>query len=450
MILYDLRLAFLSMRRTPMLTALTAAAIACGIAACTFMITIYHAESRNPIWWKNDQLYAVLLDLKGTDRRPLNLHHFDDPPLQLAFRDAQALFRSSIPSRKIMGYVSGQVLEPAAAGAKPFGAMVRLTTADFFKMFDVPFLYGEGWNSTADDAPEAVAVLSKRTNDRVFGGANSLGRSVTLGGRSYSVIGVLNDWLPQPKFYDLEGMVPEDVYLPFRWGEILELPSMNVSCLSIAAENDLLSPKGTYTSDCVWIQFWAELPERDQRERFQQFIDAYVTDQKKHGRFPRPLNNRLLNVQDWLQINDAVGTETHLEMALAFMFLAICLLNTLGLMLAKFLGAAPMAGVRRALGASRRDILRQHLTEVLALGLLGGTLGVLLAKLGLAVETAQSLRLLGADNPEQVAAVRSFSDMDVTVVAAALGLSLFTGLLAGLYPAWRIGRAPPAIYLKAQ
>jgi putative ABC transport system permease protein len=450
MILYDLRLAFLSMRRTPMLTALTAAAIACGIAACTFMITIYHAESRNPIWWKNDQLYAVLLDLKGTDRRPLNLHHFDDPPLQLAFRDAQALFRSSIPSRKVMGYVSGQVLEPAAAGAKPFGAMVRLTTADFFKMFDVPFLYGEGWNSTADDAPEAVAVLSKRTNDRVFGGANSLGRSVTLGGRSYSVIGVLNDWLPQPRFYDLEGMVPEDVYLPFRWGEILELPSMNVSCLSIAAENDLLSPKGTYTSDCVWIQFWAELPERGQRERFRQFIDAYVTDQKKHGRFPRPLNNRLLNVQDWLQINDAVGTETHLEMALAFMFLAICLLNTLGLMLAKFLGAAPMAGVRRALGASRRDILRQHLTEVLALGLLGGTLGVLLAKLGLAVETAQALRLLGADNPEQVAAVRSFSDMDVTVVAAALGLSLFTGLLAGLYPAWRIGRAPPAIYLKAQ
>jgi putative ABC transport system permease protein len=450
MILYDLRLAFLSMRRTPMLTALTAAAIACGIAACTFMITIYHAESRNPIWWKNDQLYAVLLDLKGTDRRPLNLHHFDDPPLQLAFRDAQALFRSSIPSRKVMGYVSGQVLEPAAAGAKPFGAMVRLTTADFFKMFDVPFLYGEGWNSTADDAPEAVAVLSKRTNDRVFGGANSLGRSVTFGGRSYSVIGVLNDWLPQPKFYDLEGMVPEDVYLPFRWGEILELPSMNVSCLSIAAENDLLSPKGTYTSDCVWIQFWAELPERDQRERFQQFIDAYVTDQKKHGRFPRPLNNRLLNVQDWLQINDAVGTETHLEMALAFMFLAICLLNTLGLMLAKFLGAAPMAGVRRALGASRRDILRQHLTEVLALGLLGGTLGVLLAKLGLAVETAQNLRLLGADNPEQVAALRSFSHMDVAVVAAALGLSLFTGLLAGLYPAWRIGRAPPAVYLKAQ
>src|SRR4029077_10836315 len=227
-------------------------------------------------------------------------------------------------------------------------------------------------------------------------------------------------------------------------------PSMNVSCLSIAAENDLLSPKGTYTSDCVWIQFWAELPERGQRERFRQFIDAYVTDKKKHGRFPRPLNNRLLNVQDWLQINDAVGTETHLEMALAFMFLAICLLNTLGLMLAKFLGAAPMAGVRRALGASRRDILRQHLTEVLALGLLGGTLGVLLAKLGLAVETAQALRLLGADNPEQVAAVRSFSDMDVTVVAAALGLSLFTGLLAGLYPAWRIGRAPPAIYLKAQ
>lgn len=104
MILYDLRLAFLSMRRTPMLTALTAAAIACGIAACTFMITIYHAESRNPIWWKNDQLYAVLLDLKGTDRRPLNLHHFDDPPLQLAFRDARHCFAR--PSRRARSWAT--------------------------------------------------------------------------------------------------------------------------------------------------------------------------------------------------------------------------------------------------------------------------------------------------------------------------------------------------------
>jgi putative ABC transport system permease protein len=450
MILYDLRLAFLSMRRTPMLTALTAAAIACGIATCTFMMTIYGAESRNPILWKNDQLYAVLLDLKGTDRRPLNLHHFDDPPPQLAFRDAQALFRSSIPSRKVMSYASGQILEPIAPGAKPFGAMVRLTTADFFKMFDVPFLYGEGWNSAADEAPESLAVLSKRTNDRVFGGANSLGRSITLAGRSYRVIGVLNDWLPQPRFYDLGGMVPEDVYLPFRWAETLELPPIDITCLSIAAGNDLLSPKGTFTSDCVWIQFWTELPERAQRERFRQFIDAYVTDEKKHGRFPRPLNNRLLNVEDWLQFNDVVAPDTHLEMALAFMFLGICLLNTLGLMLAKFLGAAPMVGVRRALGASRRDILRQHLTEVLALGLLGGTLGLLLAKLGLAMETAQSLRLLGADNPEQVAALRNLLHMDVTVVVAALGLSLLTGLLAGLYPAWRIGRTPPAIYLKTQ
>jgi putative ABC transport system permease protein len=391
-ILYDLRLALLSMRRTPMLTALTAAAIACGIAACTFMITIYHAESRNPIWWKNDQLYAVLLDLKGTDRRPLNLRHFDD----------------------------------------------------------VPFLYGDGWNSATDEAPEAVAVLSKRTNNRIFGGANSLGRSITLGGRSYTVVGVLNDWLPQPRFYDLQGIAPEDVYLPFRWGEILELPSIDMTCLSIAAENELVGPKGTFTSDCVWIQFWAELPKRAQRERFQQFIDAYVIDQKKHGRFPRPLNNRLLNVQEWLQINDVVGPDTHLLMVLAFMFLAICLLNTLGLMLAKFLGAAPAVGVRRALGASRRDILRQHLTEVLALGLLGGTLGLLTAKLGLAVETAQALRLLGESNPEHAAVLRNFLHVDVVVVAAVLGLSLFTGLLAGLYPAWRIGRVSPAIYLKAQ
>ena len=103
-------------------------------------------------------------------------------------------------------------------------------------------------------------------------------------------------------------------------------------------------------------------------------------DQKSKGRFPRPLNNHLYNIEGWMQRNKVVGTDNKAMLIMAFAFLAVCLVNTVGLLLAKFLNAAPIAGVRRALGASRRDIFWQHLTEsgviAVAGGIAGGLLGV--------------------------------------------------------------------------
>ena len=69
-------------------------------------------------------------------------------------------------------------------------------------------------------------------------------------------------------------------------------------------------------------------------------------------------------------------------MAMSLMFLLVCLLNTVGLLLAKFLGKAAEIGVRQALGASRRDLFLQHLVESGCIGLAGGVLGLALAWLG--------------------------------------------------------------------
>jgi len=456
MIGYDLRLAWLSMRRNPVLTTLMALAIAAGIAACTMMITSYHSSSGNPIWWKSSQLYAVTLDLKSADpkERDPGDQHWNDPPVQLTHRDAVALFDSAIPLRKVMMYKAQRTLDPGVPGMKPFSILARLTTADFFSMFDVPFRYGGGWTAATDAGPEPVAVLSKRTNDRVFAGANSVGKSIDLNGHAYRILGVLDAWLPNPKFYDLNNggiQTPEDVYLPFRWGETLELGSAgNLNCvqrksLTVKSFQELLN------SDCVWLQFWAELPDHDRLQRFQQFVDSYVLEQKKLGRFPRPLNNRLEDVQRWLTTNEVVAPVSRILLFLAFMFLAVCLLNTIGLMLAKFFAASPIVGLRRALGATRADILRQHLIEVMAISLAGGLFGLLLAEIGLAIEKHFFVPLAGgSSNPELTTMISGLLHIDTTVVAIAVGLSLLAGLVAGLYPAWRICRVPPAIYLKTQ
>ena len=91
-----------------------------------------------------------------------------------------------------------------------------------------------------------------------------------------------------------------------------------------------------------------------------------------------PLNNRLYDVGQWLDRNEVVQRDNRVLIGIALLFLGVCLVNVVGLLLAKFLNAAPLTGLRRALGASRRDIVRQHMTEVLLIGLAGGLLGLLL------------------------------------------------------------------------
>jgi len=452
MLAYNIRLAGLSFRRNPALTAMMMGAIATGIAAAIITITLYHARSGNPIWWKADKLYAVTMDTRSDDKNERDFSPNPEyPPFQLTHRDAEFLSRSDIPLRKARMFKSSFIVTPTKAGMKPFRRVSRVTSADFFPMFDVPFKFGAAWTRVQDEGPEAVVVLSQDINEKLFNGENSVGKSVTLDGKDFRVIGVLDYWMPQPKFYDLNNSafdISEGFYIPFGWTVPLEIRSNgNMNCVGkgvkISSFHDLL------TADCVWQQFWAEFADQTQRARFQQFVDSYVADQKKLGRFPRPLNNRIVDVDTWMEMNNVVGDDSRMQVALALMFLVVCILNTLGLTLAKFLGAASITGLRRALGAKRKDIVQQHLTEVVLLSFAGGVLGLILAFFGLKGVRALLYTPFVDMNVQQSAEVgRLLTHIDITMVLAALAISIVTGVLAGLYPSWRIGRSPPAAFLK--
>lgn len=455
MLLHDLRLALRSLARTPVLSMLMIGAIAVGIAAAMIAITLYHARAGQPIPWKSNTLYAVMLDTRAADVSPRYPQpHAEYPPFQLSYPDARALYASRIPVHAVMMYRAAQILTPARSGLQPFGVSARITTADFFATFDVPFLYGSGWSRAADDAPDAVVVLSRYLNQKLFGGADSVGAEVVLDGHAYQVVGVINAWAPQPRYYDLDGgafELPEDVFLPFGWLQARRLmPNATVRCMVQKARSGTFFDQ-LLTQQCVWLQYWVELRGRADRDRFQSFVDSYTAEERRHGRFPRKNNNRIVDVATWLDMHDVVGDESRLQLVLGFVFLGVCVLNTLGLLLAKFLSAAPICGLRRALGARRIDIVRQHVVEVVILALLGGAAGVALTLAGLAVlERLLFLSALKSGNPYRVALAQSLVHMDTTVLLSALGLSLLTGLVAGLYPAYRVGRLDPASFLKAQ
>jgi putative ABC transport system permease protein len=442
MFAYYLRLALASFRRNPGLTALMVFAIALGISVCMITLTSYRAAARNPAGERSDILFSASID-NWDPENPYESYDKSLAPTMLTYRDARALYASNIPDRKAIMFKAGGILSRADKGMEPEYISARMTTADFFPMFDVPFLYGSSWDGKADTGPEPVVVLSKETNQKAFGGVNSVGKTLRWHDREFRVIGVLDTFEPLPKYFDVSNgsfTDMEGAYIPFAWGPVLELGSDgNTNCW----KTELIdSYQAFLNSECIWFHGWFELRSAEKQRQFREFLDNYVTEQKKFGRFPRPLNNYLYDVDGWLKRNKVVEDDNKALLIMAFAFLAVCLVNTVGLLLAKFLNAAPISGVRRALGASRRDIFLQHLTESGVVSLAGGIMGGLLGLLGIWALRAYYGRFV-EDAPKYL----PLDGMNFFIVVA---IAVLAGLLAGLYPAWRIGRAAPASYLKVQ
>jgi putative ABC transport system permease protein len=450
--MYYVRLAFKSFLRTPGLTALMVCAVALGIGVCVMTMTVYHAMSGNPIWWKNDRLYAVTMD-SWDPTRPHDERFPSLPPPQLSYKDATYLLGSKIPERKTVMYALQSVVAGGVAERKPLPIMTRATTGDFFAMFDVPFKYGSGWDAGADQNATPVAVLSNEQNEKLFGGVNSVGRTLRWNDHEVRVVGVLDEWFPKPRFHDLNNGAfapPEDLYIPFSWAIALEQqPSGGTTNCWKAEPVDTF--KQFLGTDCVWTQMWVELPDAGSRERMQALLDGYWAEQRKAGRFQRPRDNRLTKVDQWLKDHGVVENDNRVLVGISFAFLAVCLLNTVGLLLAKFLNSAAITGVRRALGASRRQIFAQHLTEVGLLASVGALLGLGLGALGLWGVHSLYARGYGyASTAASRGGYQELTHFDLSTVIWAVALAVVSAFLAGLYPAWRIGRVPPAVYLKSQ
>ena len=434
---YYLKLGWLSIRRNPLLSTLMIVAIAVGIGASMTIITVNYVMSSNPIPQKSDQLFYVQLD-SWNPNSPADDGF--EPPDQVTYIDAMALMKSGKAFRQVASNRSGLVLEPQGEGERPFSVDTRNTWADFFPMFELPFIYGSGWDDSADQNLERVVVLSKEINERIFGGENSVGRNVRLNGLDFQVVGVMDEFLPVPKFYDVTNGAfdePEEIFIPFNVAVEYELPrNGNTNCWK-TPEGDGFA--AFLNSECVWIQFWAELRNDSEKQEYMAFLNAYVEQQKELGRYQRPLNNRLNNVMEWMEEQEVVDDDAQVMLGLSLLFLVVCLLNTIGLLLAKFLGKSTDISLRRALGAGRSSLFAQHMIESGLIGLGGGVLGLFLTWLGL-----RGIEMLFGDFVENLVG------LDWVMVLTAIALAIASALLAGLYPTWRACSIAPASQLKIQ
>jgi putative ABC transport system permease protein len=191
-------------------------------------------------------------------------------------------------------------------------------------------------------------------------------------------------------------------------------------------------------SSCAWVQYWVEFDKPEDAAAYRDYLVAYSEAQRAAGRFERPANVRLRDVMDWLGAQKVLPADVRLQTWLAFGFLAVCIVNMVGLLLAKTLRRSGEIGVRRALGATRGDIFRQFLVEAVLLGGAGALLGLLFAQGGL---------WLVRQSPNDYAPL---AELDAAMLALTLGLALLASLIAGLLPAWRAALVPPAVQLKVQ
>jgi putative ABC transport system permease protein len=429
---YYLDLAFRSLKRNTVLTGLMVLALALGIGASMTTLTLLRLLSGNPLPEKSGQLFYVQLDPYLKD------HPFSRSgklPWLMTYIDAMNLLHAHRAQRQVAISMSTMKLTPTGVQQHPFFSNGVMTTADFFSMFDAPFQYGAGWSAADEEGRAKVVVIAESLNNQLFGGVDSVERTLQINDQDFRIIGVLKHWAPQPHFYSLylgnrdygDGDV---VFVPLQSARAAGMEPIN--SFSYAASDR----KNLETAPSVWLGLWVQLPDALAVSSYRLFLKGYATQQIALGRFQQSRMG-LSSLMQWLDDQRVVPDSVRMQNGLAFSFLLICIVNTVGLLLAKCLRRSNEIGVRRALGASRPAIFAQFMVEAGMVGLAGGALGLLFAEFGL-----WCIR-------RQPAEYASLAHLDMSMFLYTFAVALAASLIAGILPAWRACAVTPAPQLKS-
>ncbi|KJV26680.1 ABC transporter permease [Luteibacter yeojuensis] len=434
MFAYYLQLGLRSLRKNPVLTALMVMAIGFGVAASMTTYSVYRATSRDPIPQKSSVLYNTQVDAFG----PENIEN-GEPADALTYIDVTAILRAHKAPRQAAVYPVSVSVIPDDAGRLPMREGAYANSSDMFAMFDMPFIQGHAWTRDDDEKHASVAVITKDLNDKLFNGGNSVGKQVNLDGRLFRIVGVMANWSPQPLFFDVPNTGGFDegaaVYIPFTRAIDLQLPTNgNNNCV----KEPEAGWDGYLHSECVWIALWTEMHSAAEVATYRNYLNGYAAEQQRAGRWNWAPNVKVRDVMEWLDAKKVVPKESTISLVVSLGFLVICLVNTVGLLLAKFMRRAPEIGVRRALGASRSDIYAQFLIEAGAVGIAGGVLGLVLTGLGTLGTTLVF--------PEDIARLAT---LDPVLILLTLLTAIVASVVAAFYPTWRAAQVQPAWQLKS-
>jgi len=448
MIAYYFQLAVAHLRRNIWLTALIVAAIAVGIGSSMTVFTVLYALAGDPMPWKSSHLFAPSLDTNDPRQpREKGLQTYLNAGL-LSYPDAMAISGLHQALHQAAMFPVTQVARIDDPVVLPVNVEAQATEADFFTMFDVPFVSGAPWAQKDDDARANVVVISESLAAHFFPGINPVGRTLQLGIHDFRIVGVTGRWAPFPAFYDPLGVTnaakiksgPE-LFMPIETAVDREFaPTGFTSYAALFAADQLPKwPQGTpilkiYFATPMFLQtqLWVELRSAADAAGYRRVLEGYAAQfQQRSGITWMPATS-LRSMREWLSLAPQTASmrrELGLAAWVAFGFLLVCLANAAALMLARFARSSNDLAIRRALGAPRSAVMTQCLVEAGVIGILGGVAGVAVTLLGLQLERLSVPR-------EMIRAVH----MDWQLVFATIAAAAFVTFGAGLYPAWRASR----------
>ncbi len=403
-LLLDFRFALRQFKKSPGFASTTILTIALGIGGTTAIFSLVYAVLLRPLPFPEpERLMAVGA---RNDRNPIASLNAVSYPDFFDWRSQNKSF-SGLASFHDNDFTLTGVGEPRHLTG-------HVVSAGFFRVLGVSPALGRGFNIDDEKLGTHVVVLSHALWESAFGSsAGIIGHSVTLDNKSYTVVGVM------PKGFEFLIQNPE----PMLWTSL---------------SDDAYDPGGepmTTERGAHLLGLIGRLKPGVTAEQAQ--ADVSVVAQNLKQQYPQT-NLHFVGAVVTTLLESLVGdTRPALRIlfaAVVFVLLIACA-NVAGLLLARSSRRRSEFAVRAALGASRNQIVRQMLVESVALGLFGGVVGIALAS-GL-------LRVLLQLVPSDVPRLDQVS-VDGSVLAFATLISVITGLLFGVLPAWRTSRVNPS------
>jgi len=400
--LKDLTHSLRMFRQSPAFTLAAVAALTLGIGATTAIFSVVNAVLLKPLSVPDAERVVVFMNVGpgggGPAASPAKFEHYRQQ--SDVVQDVSAI------TQGVMNYTGGGFPEQIKSGR---------TTANLFKLLAARFELGRGFTPD-EDSPRAAktTVLSREFWERRFNAdPNIVGKSISLGGEPYTIVGVLDTF----DFREF-GVVPQ-VWVLFQF-------------------DPNTADQGHYFRAIGRLKPGVTLQQAN--DRLKASADAY---RKKFANGIGPQAS--FGVRPIRQV--IVGDQTRQSLmiyggAVSFVLLIACA-NVANLLLVRATGRRREIAVRAAIGGTRGRIIRQLLTESVVLSLAGGVLGLALGWAGI-----RALLSINTANLPRVGDAGSYVGLDSRVVLFALGVSLLTGIVFGLIPALQSSKTDLTTTLK--
>ncbi len=393
----DIRYALRMMAKTPALTAVLAITLALGIGASTTIFSVVHSIVLKPLPYEQpDRIVRVYTEFHSAS--PLRKFPFSIPELMELTRDCRSC-------ALVGGWVRGSA--PIAGGDRPLRVQVAYATHQLLPLLGTKPILGR-WFDASEDRPmppsegnvvgdPSVAVIGYDVWQRAFGGDKRIiGRKVELDAISVTIVGVM-----PPGFNFPDGI---EVWVPGNFDPALPRRASHVASVIVR-----LAPGATLASlSDELTTLTKEYGKRD-TEGFHSIADD-------HPLMAVPFQEDLVG---------SIATTLWLLQGAVLFVLLISIVNVANLLLARAETRTREVAVRHALGASRRRLVRQFVTESLVLGLAGGGLGILVS-----VWAIDGITALIPSSAPRASEIR----LDAMTIGFAVGCSLLAALLFGLAP----------------